>query len=172
MKTLPLYVGLLFVMLTGFTACNNDVDGENIQYTPEQIAYFNKNIAYVWEKKAAKDENGNLLYKQVIVGSDTALYRITEKKGEYTSHPSLNSNVYLKELKGVLIDNTEFQKPLNATFQPRELIIGLREILLVLSPDETVETIIPASLGYYYRGHGPVPAGSTLIFTYTIDKIM
>ena len=35
---------------------------------------------------------------------------------------------------------------------------------------ERVEAIIPASLGYGYSASLNVPAGSTLIFTYVVEK--
>lgn len=170
MKTTTLYAWLLFVMLGAFTACGDDVDGH---YSPEQLAYFQKNMEYLWEKKAAKDENGNLLYKQVVVGKDTALYRVTAKEGDYSSHPGLTSTVYFKDFKGVLIDGKVFQPNLvDSNFKPQLVIPGLRYILLELSPDETVETIIPASLGYLFDDYRGIPGGSTLIFTFKIDKIL
>ena len=43
---------------------------------------INKNKEYIWEKKAEKDENGELKYKQVVLGGDTALYRIIQKENE------------------------------------------------------------------------------------------
>ena len=47
---------------------------------------------------------------------------------------------------------------------------GLGAILLNNTIGERVEAISPANLGYGYYDYRGIPAGSTLIFTYTIEK--
>jgi len=71
MKALSMYVwSLLVIMMMGFTSCGDD----ELQFSEEQLAYINKNKEYIWEKKTEKDEKGELRYKQVVLGGDTALY--------------------------------------------------------------------------------------------------
>lgn len=86
MKALSMYVwSLVVIMMMGFTSCGDD---DELQFSEEQLAYINKNKEYIWEKKAEKDENGELKYKQVVIGGDTALYRIIQKENEWTTTPS------------------------------------------------------------------------------------
>lgn len=83
MKALSMYVwSLVVIMMMGFTSCGDD---DELQFSEEQLAYINKNKEYIWEKKAEKDENGELKYKQVVIGGDTALYRIIQKENEWTT---------------------------------------------------------------------------------------
>lgn len=67
------------VMLSAFTACSND---DSYELTPEQIAYIEKNIEYIREKKQEKNENGELVYQQLVKYNDTILYRIIDRKAE------------------------------------------------------------------------------------------
>ena len=84
MKALSMYVwSLLVIMMMGFTSCGDD----ELQFSEEQLAYINKNKEYIWEKKTEKDEKGELRYKQVVLGGDTALYRIIRKENEWTTTP-------------------------------------------------------------------------------------
>ena len=111
-------------------------------------------------------------YKQVVIGGDTALYRIIQKENEWTTTPSATSVVYLLDLEGKYIDGKVFQKKLDrASFSMNGIIPGLSGVLLNIHLDETVEAIIPASLGYGYGDYSGIPGGSTLIFTFTLDKV-
>ena len=68
MKALSMYVwSLVVIMMMGFTSCGDD---DELQFSEEQLAYINKNKEYIWEKKAEKDENGELKYKQVVIGGE------------------------------------------------------------------------------------------------------
>lgn len=99
MKALSMYVwSLLVIMMMGFTSCGDD----ELQFSEEQLAYINKNKEYIWEKKTEKDEKGELRYKQVVLGGDTALYRIIRKENEWTTTPSAISVVYLLDRKSVV----------------------------------------------------------------------
>ena len=64
---------IMMVMAVGLTACGDD---DNKGFSAEQIAYFEKNLEFIREKKVLKGDDGELLYKQVVLGGDTALYRI------------------------------------------------------------------------------------------------
>lgn len=159
---------LLVIMMMGFTSCGDD----ELQFSEEQLAYINKNKEYIWEKKTEKDEKGELRYKQVVLGGDTALYRIIQKENEWTTKPSATSVVYLLDLEGKYMDGQIFQKKLEeSNFPMNSIIPGLSGVLLNIYLDETVETIIPASLGYGNRDKQGIPGGSTLIFTFTLDKV-
>lgn len=79
--------------------------------------------------------------------------------------------VYLLGLEGKFIDGQVFQNKLEESYYPMNNIIpGLSGILLNIHLDETVEAIIPASLGYGYRDDRGIPGGSTLIFTFTLIR--
>ena len=65
-------ISLMMAMVVGFTACGDDDKG----FSAEQIAYFEKNLEFIREKKVLKGDDGELLYKQVVLGGDTALYRV------------------------------------------------------------------------------------------------
>ena len=71
------HIALMLFCVLMITSCGDD---DELQFSEEQLAYINKNKEYIWEKKAEKDENGELKYKQVVIGGDTALYRIIQKK--------------------------------------------------------------------------------------------
>lgn len=169
MKAYSMYVwSLLVIMVMEFTSCGDD----DLQFSEEQLAYINKNKEYIWGKKVEKDENGELKYKQVVIGGDTALYRIIRKENEWITTPSLTSVVHLLDLEGKFIDGQIFQKKLDkSSFSMNGIIPGLSGVLLNIHLDETVETIIPASLGYGNRDYSGIPGGSTLIFTFTLDKV-
>lgn len=155
MKALSMYVwSLLVIMMMGFTSCGDD----ELQFSEEQLAYINKNKEYIWEKKTEKDEKGELRYKQVVLGGDTALYRIIRKENEWTTTPTMTSVVYLLGLEGKFIDGQVFQNKLEeSNFPMNNIIPGLSGILLNIHLDETVEAIIPASLGYGYRDDRGIP---------------
>ncbi len=157
---------LMMVMVVGFTACGDDDDNG---FSAEQIAYFEKNLEFIREKKVLKGEDGELLYKQVILGGDTALYRVLSKEGEETKYPTSQTSVTMT-LKGDFISGQNFQKEMTMVLTPASVVSGLGAILLNNTVGERVEAIIPAYLGYGYYDNRGIPAGSTLIFTYTIEK--
>ncbi len=160
---------LLTACVLGFASCG---DGDEFQFTEEQIAYIEENRDYIRERKVMKDENGELMYQQVVIAGDTALYRIVKKENDWVTHPTETSRVYLLDLEGKFIDGQVFQKKLaNSDFYMNGIIPGLSGVLLNVRLDETVEAIIPASLGYGYGDYMGIPGGSTLIFTFTLDKV-
>lgn len=156
---------LMMVLLIGFTACGDDDNN----FSAEQIAYFEKNRDYIREKKALKGEDGELLYKQVVLGGDTALYRVLSKEGTETEKPTSQTTITVT-LKGDFINNTNFQPEMSMPLTPVGVVPGLGAILLENTVGERVEAIIPAYLGYGYYDNRGIPAGSTLIFTYTVEK--
>lgn len=169
MRTLSMYVWSLYaVLVIGFTSCGDD---DELNFSDEQLAYINTNREYIWEKKAEKAENGELKYQQVVMGGDTVLYRIVKKENDWTTTPSATSTVYLNELEGTFIDGQVFQPKSDLALPMNGIIPGLAGVLLHIHLDETVETIIPASLGYGYGDRQGIAGGSTLIFTFTLDKV-
>ncbi|MBC8600371.1 FKBP-type peptidyl-prolyl cis-trans isomerase [Parabacteroides acidifaciens] len=156
---------LMMVLLIGFTACGDDDNN----FSAEQIAYFEKNRDYIREKKALKGEDGELLYKQVVLGGDTALYRVLSKEGTEMEKPTRQTTITVT-LKGDFINNTNFQPEMSMPLTPVGVVPGLGAILLENTVGERVEAIIPAYLGYGYYDNRGIPAGSTLIFTYTVEK--
>lgn len=99
----------------------------------------------------------------------TALYRVLGKEGEETQCPTSQTPVTMI-LKGDFISGQNFQKEMTMTLTPAGVVPGLGAILLNNTIGERVEAIIPANLGYGYYDYRGIPAGSTLIFTYTIEK--
>ena len=154
------------VMLSGFTACNNN---DSIEFTSEQLAYFEKNREYIREKKLEKDENGELVYQQLVKYGDTTLYRVIDRRAEKPEYPT-GDQILTYDLEGFLIDGTNFQKKGLIKYPANGLIEGLRGVILDTSIGDSIEAIIPATLGYKYRDNGPFPAGSTLIFNYRVEK--
>ena len=77
-------ISLMMAMVVGFTACGDDDKG----FSAEQIAYFEKNLEFIREKKVLKGDDGELLYKQIVLGGDTALYRVLGKDCLLYTSPS------------------------------------------------------------------------------------
>lgn len=157
---------LMMVLLAGFTACGDDDDNG---FSAEQIAYFEKNRDYIREKKVLKGDDGELLYKQVLLGGDTVLYRVLSKEGEETKYPTSQTSITMT-LKGDFISGQNFQKEMEMSLTPASVVPGLGAVLLNNTVGERVEAIIPAYLGYGYSDYRGIPGGSTLIFTYTVEK--
>lgn len=155
------------VMLSGFTACNND--DNKFELSPEQIAHYEKNHEYIREKALEKDENGNLVYQQIVKDGDTTLYRIIDRKAETPKYPT-SSQVLKFNLEGHFIDGKIFQNKGIMSFAAEDVIYGLRYVILDTSVGDSIEAIIPSDLGYDYQlGMGTVPFGSTLIFNYRVE---
>lgn len=156
------------VMMNAFTACSNDDNG--FEFTPEQIAYFEKNREYIREKKLEKDENGEPVYKQLVAYGDTTLYRVIDRKAEKPIYPTSETMLSF-DLEGHLIDGKVFQERIKQNFSAGGLIPGLRGVILDTSVGDSIEAIIPAELGYGFLNYGSVPGGSTLIFNYRVENI-
>ena len=155
------------VMLSAFTACSND---DSYELTPEQIAYIEKNIEYIREKKQEKNENGELVYQQLVKYNDTILYRIIDRKAEPPKYPT-SDKVLKFNLEGHFIDGTIFLKKDTMSFAAEGLIYGLRAVILDTSIGDSIEAIIPSNLGYDYQmGTGGIPLGAALIFNYRVEE--
>jgi FKBP-type peptidyl-prolyl cis-trans isomerase len=76
---------------------------------------------------------------------------------------------------GRFIDGAEFDSSIArgtpATFPLPRLIKGWQEGVPLMSVGERFEFAIPASLGYGYKGKGPIPGGATLLFTVELIAI-
>lgn len=153
------------VMLSTFTSCSND---DSFEFSPEQLAYFEKNREYIREKKLEKDANGELVYQQLVKYGDTTLFRVIDRKLEKPVYPT-SDKVLKFNLEGHLIDGKNFQKKDTMRFSADQLIYGLRGVILETSIGDSIEAIIPATLGYQYQDRGLVIAGSTLIFNYRVE---
>ncbi|WP_195374405.1 MULTISPECIES: FKBP-type peptidyl-prolyl cis-trans isomerase [Parabacteroides] len=157
------------VMLSAFTACSND-DNNSFELTPEQIAHYEKNREYIREKKQEKDANGKLVYEQLVKYGDTTLYRVIDRKAETPKYPTSSSNLNF-ELDGHFIDGTTFQNKIKENFVVGNLITGLKGVILETSVGDSIEAILPSTLGYDYQlGQGNIPFGSTLIFNYRVEE--
>lgn len=154
MKSVFVHVCLMLVVVLGFVSCGDD-------------DYEKENTAFIENKKAEKGADGELVYQQVVIGGQTALYRIIKKEGNHTTPPTMTTTVSMT-LKGYLIDGTNFQPEGTMSFAPNQLIPGLAYIMVKTCIGETVEAILPASLGYGSEDSRSIPGHSTLIFTYTM----
>lgn len=60
-----------------------------------------------------------------------------------------------------------------ATFQPRQVIKGWTEALLLMREGDTLEVAMPAELGYGARGSGRnIGPNQALVFEVTLDKVI
>lgn len=164
------------VMMVGLPACSDD-NGEIIDpYTAEQKAWIAKNHAYFQEQKEAMLD-GQLVYKQLIVGEDTMLYRLMGEVGKVDSLPKPNSDIKVS-MKGVLpVSESVFigdkdKKPVDLTIRPNDpsVIKGLSAVLMQVRKGERIEAIIPYQLGYGDLDYAEysIPMFSTLLFTFTV----
>lgn len=163
MKTLFSYFPILMSLIVCLASCDSDDD----KLTAEEIAYIERNEAYIEEKTLEKDEAGDLLYQRIEYGGYTVLYRILEKEGEDMTPITVEDRVYL-QLKGEHINGQTFQPDAEMDFYPSQVVSGLALVLLEAHKGEKVEAIIPAALGYGLNDKNGIPKGSTLIFTFTI----
>lgn len=170
MKRLFYLVATIF-MAVGFTSCIGDDVNEEDFVWDDFFSYVSENKEYIRNKKTLVGSDGKPLYEQLVVSGDTVLYRILSKSGSSTVTPT-KQTVITTTLKGDLIDGTNFQPNTQMQLTPSSVITGLQAVLLKNTVGERVEAIIPASLGYGYDTslNVPVPAGSTLIFTYVVEK--
>ncbi|MDH6358569.1 FKBP-type peptidyl-prolyl cis-trans isomerase [Parabacteroides sp. PF5-9] len=157
------------VMLGSFLAVCTACDDDDEQFSPEEQNYFEENADYLYRRKTEKNENGDLVYTPIPVGKDTILYRVMEKEGD-GEKPQMSSRLTML-IQGELISGETFQPQIEIPCTPAQLIPGMAYTLLECAEGETVESIIPASLGYGYVPVGTIPAGSTLIFVFKIKAI-
>lgn len=168
MRTLAISISIFLLPLLMFMSCNSSDD----DFSAEDLAYFEQNEAYLEEKKKEVDADGNPIYLQLDIAGEVVLYRVIDTQPtEKPAKPEVESIVTLA-IKGQLIDQTEFYQDDSEVFELKRLVPGLAYVLLETHTGETVEVIIPASLGYGFRNSpGGIPNGSTLIFTYTLLEI-
>ncbi len=119
-------ISLMMAMVVGFTACGDDDKG----FSAEQIAYFEKNLEFIREKKVLKGDDGELLYKQVVLGGDTALYRVLGKEGEETQCPTSQTPVTMI-LKGDFISGQNFQKEMTMTLTPAKNVTADLSVIVL-----------------------------------------
>lgn len=163
------YVVATVMMAIGFTSCIGDSVTEEDFEWDAFFSYVTENKNYIREKKALMGTDGKPLYNQLVVSGDTVLYRVLSKSGSSTTTPNKQTKVTMT-LKGDLIDGTNFQPSTQMILTPSSVVMGLEAVLLENTIGERVEAIIPASLGYGYSNHYQIPAGSTLIYTYLVEK--
>ena len=94
-----MYVALCWavMMIIGLVACSDDVGKTIPAYTEAEKLWIAQNQAYFQEKKAIVEDDGQLLYQQLVVEDDTLLYRILEI-GEVDSDTKIKSDVKVSML--------------------------------------------------------------------------
>jgi FKBP-type peptidyl-prolyl cis-trans isomerase FkpA len=82
-------------------------------------------------------------------------------------HPTVADTVTL-HYAGTFIDGTTFDSSYDrgepATFPLGALIKGWQVAVPLMGVGDTIEIAVPASLGYGFKGKGPIPGGATLLF--------
>lgn len=175
-----MYVALCWavMMIIGLVACSDDVGKTIPAYTEAEKLWVAQNQAYFQEKKAIVEDDGQLLYQQLVVEDDTLLYRILEI-GEVDSVPTIKSDVKVSML-GILpvskdqIVGDSKGNPVETTLDldSPDLIKGLSALLLQTHKGERLEAIIPYQLGYGDQSYPYpyIPLCSTLQFTITVKE--
>ena len=173
-----MYVALCWavMMVTGLVACSDD-NGEIIDpYTEEQKAWIASNQAYFEEQKEAMVD-GELVYKQLVVGEDTVLYRLLGEVGKVDSLPQPNSDIKVSIRGGLPVSQKVFVgdkdgNPVETTIRPNDpgVIKGLSAVLQQVRKGERIETVIPYRLGYGDQDYWEysIPLFSTSKFTFTV----
>lgn len=178
-KMKKMYVFLCgIVMMLGFAACSDDNDKVIDAYTEAEKKWIAENEEYFQARMAEREDDGSSLYKRLVVGEDTLLYRILSE-GEAGPHPSSTSSVKVSILGKLPVSNTIIaggsdETPIDDTLDldSRYLIKGLAALLLETRVGDRVETIIPYELGYGDKNYtNPyIPLCSTLMFTFTVNS--
>ena len=148
------------------SSCQDDTAA----FQKEEIAYFEEQRDFIRKKKTEKDKEGQLLYKEIVYMNDTVLYRVLEKPTSTGVEVNENTPITML-LKGANTNGVLFQNEAEMTFMPKQLIFGLRPVLVASQPGGKYEALIPASLGYGYYSQSGIRGGSTLIFTFTVKEI-
>ena len=173
------YVVLCWVMtmMIGLPSCSDDIGKTIPAHTEEEKLWIADNQNYFQERKGYV-EDGQLLYRQLVVEEDTLLYRIVETS-PVDSFPQINSDVKVS-MRGILpVSDTQIfgdskGNPIETTLDldSPELIKGLAALLPEIRKGERVEAIIPYQLGYGDRDYpNPyIPLCSTLQFTFTVKS--
>ena len=153
MKFAYVVLCLAMTMMVGLPSCSDDVGKTIPAHTEEEKLWITDNQNYFQERKGYV-EDGQLLYRQLVVEEDTLLYRILETS-PIDSFPQVNSDVKVS-MRGILpVSNTQIVgdskgNPIEATLDldSPDLIKGLAALLLEIRKGERVEAIIPYQLGY------------------------
>ena len=175
-----IYVTLCWVMviMIGMSSCSDDIGKTIPAFTEKEKKWILDNQNYFQERKGYVENDGQLVYQQLVVSGDTLLYRILEAS-QIDSFPQINTDVKVS-LRGMLpVSNTiivgdKDGNPVDATLNldSPELIKGLAVLLLKIRKGERVEAIIPYQLGYGDRNYSNpyIPLCSTLQFTFTVKE--
>lgn len=169
-----LCVGLM--VLAGLVACSDEEEKSIPAHTEAEELWITQNQVYFQERKAAVEENGQLLYRQLVVEDDTLLYRVLEA-GLPDSVPTIHSDAKVSILGILPVSKDQIVgdgkgNPIEMTLDldSPELIKGLAALLLRSCKGERVETVIPYQLGYGEHNYPQpyIPLCSTLQFTITV----
>ena len=125
-------------------------------------------------ERTADFHNQQFLYLYNLKASDgwsstpSGLRYRKEKDGAGTQRPSPTDTVTI-HYTGRFIDGREFDSSVTrgepATFPLPRLIKGWQEGVPLMEVGDTYEFAIPYNLAYGPTGKGPIPGGSTLLFT-------
>lgn len=165
------------MMVAGLVACSDDERKTIPAHTEAEKLWIAQNQAYFQEKKAIVEEDGQLLYEQLVVDEDTLLYRVLQI-GEVDSVPTTKSDAKVSML-GILpvskdqIVGDSKGNPVDMTLDldSPDLIKGLSALLLRSHKGERLEAIIPFQLGYGDQNYPYpyIPLCSTLRFTIKVN---
>ena len=175
-----IYVALcwVMVMMVGLPSCSDDIGKTIPAYTEEEKLWIADNQQYFQERKEYVEDDGQLVYRQLVVEKDTLLYRILETS-QIDSFPKVNADVKVSMRGELPVSKTQIVgdskgNPVETTLDldSPDLIKGLAVLLLKIRKGERVEAIIPYQLGYGDRNYpNPyIPLCSTLQFTFTVKE--
>ena len=144
------------VMMLGFAACSDD-NGKVIDaYTEAEKKWIAENEEYFQARMAEREDDGSFLYKRLVVGEDTLLYRILSE-GEAGPHPSSTSSVKVSILGKLPVSNTIIaggsdETPIDDTLDldSRYLIKGLAALLLETRVGDRVGRGLEGKVSHYH----------------------
>lgn len=127
-------------------------------------------------EQARRDEEA----RQAEAKADTYVQELVAKDPSYTLSPSGIAYKVTREGEGPVVgkggkavvkytgrltDGTVFDSnDQGVEFATNQVVPGFGEAISMMNKGEQLTVVIPASLGYGNRDHGPIPANSTLVF--------
>lgn len=147
------------------------------------MSYQQKLMAKAQEKAAAQSGQGKAEGAKFLAENKTKAGVVTTASGlQYkvikagSGKKPTAANEVKVHYKGSLINGTEFDNSYKRgepiTLPVGGVIAGWTEALQLMPVGSTWELYIPSDLAYGDRGSGPIPPGSTLIFTVELIAIV
>jgi FKBP-type peptidyl-prolyl cis-trans isomerase len=128
-------------------------------YTEEDKISFDKTIRnYIKKNKLSIDKTSSGLYKKRIVSGNGQIVHYTD---------SVSITYQGRLLNGKLFDNQRSSK----TMAVRDLIAGMKEVLIGSKLGDEWMMIVPPQLGYGQNKLNDIPENSILVFKMKIEDV-